>query len=38
MIQKKKELLKKDGSIEKQETADKETNNKIASPQSEDKK
>ena len=35
---KKKELLKKDGSTEKQESADKETNNKIASPQSEDKK
>ena len=35
---KKKELLKKDGSTEKQEAADKETNNKIASPQSEDKK
>ena len=34
----KKELLKKDDSTEKQEAADKETNNKIASPQSEDKK
>ena len=35
---KKKELLKKDGSTKKQEADDKETNKKIASPQSEDKK
>ena len=34
----KKELLKKDDSTEKQEADDKETNKKIASPQSEDKK
>ena len=35
---KKKELLKKDGSTEKQDVGDKETNKKIASPQSEEKK
>ena len=35
---KKKELLKKDGSTKKQEADDKETNKKIASPQSEEKK
>ena len=35
---KKKEPLKKDGSTKKQEADDKETNNKIASPQSENKK
>ena len=35
---KKKELLKKDGSTKKQQADDKETNKKIASPQSEDKK
>ena len=35
---KKKELWKKDGSTKKQEADDKETNKKIASPQSEDKK
>ena len=35
---KKKELLKKNGSTKKQEVGNKETNKKIASPQSEDKK
>ena len=35
---KQKELLKKDGSTEKQDLGDKEANKKIASPQSEDKK
>ena len=35
---KKKELLNKDGSTEKKKAGDKETNKKIASPQSEDKK
>ena len=37
-VSKKKELLEKDGSTEKQEAANKETKNKTASPQSEDKK
>ena len=35
---KKKELLKKDGSTEKQKADDKETNKRIANPQSEEKK